>query len=121
MAAALRFLYRVIRTSPGVGNGETSTAQTSSRHLHSTIRAIKGVIFDMDGTLTIPVLNFSEMRARIGLPQGADILAAVANMVADERERAMEIIEECEEEGREVDRSDFCQFSVQVSFYFHRV
>jgi HAD superfamily hydrolase (TIGR01549 family) len=57
------------------------------------------VIFDMDGTLTIPVLNFNEMRARLGLPQGTDILAAVANMGAEERERAMEIIEECEEEG----------------------
>ena len=120
MAAALRFLYRIIRTSPGVGNGETSTTQIHSRHLHSTIRAIKGVIFDMDGTLTIPVLNFNEMRARIGLPQGADILAAVANMATDERERAMEIIEECEEEGWEVDRSNFL-FSMQVLFYFHRV
>ena len=99
MAAALRFLYRVVRTSPGAGNGEMSSAQTPPRHLYSTIRAIKGVIFDMDGTLTIPVLNFNEMRARLGLPQGTDILAAVANMGAEERERAMEIIEECEEEG----------------------
>lgn len=97
MSTGLRFLYRVIRTSPGAGNGDQSLV--SARHLYSTIRRIKGVIFDMDGTLTIPVLNFLEMRTRLGLSRSVDILPTVMSMPAEERERAMKIIEEMEEEG----------------------
>lgn len=97
MSAGLRFIYRVIRTSPGGGNGDQSLVST--RHLYSPIRRIKGVIFDMDGTLTIPVLNFLEMRTRLGLSRGVDILPTVLSMPAEERERAMKIIQEMEEEG----------------------
>lgn len=103
-----RFLYRVIRNSPGVGNGEKSpsprtTAQVyTARHLYSVIRGIKGVIFDMDGTLTIPVLNFTEMRTRLGLSQGIDILPAVMRMPAADQDRAMKIIQELEEEGTQL-------------------
>ena len=99
MSAGVRFLYRAIRTSPGVGNGEQIPAQASARHLYSTIREIKGVIFDMDGTLTLPVLNFLEMRTRLGIPRGADILPTVLKMPREERERALNIIEELEDEG----------------------
>lgn len=53
----------------------------------------------MDGTLTVPVLNFNQMRTSIGLPVGTDILTAVLNMPLRERERAMKIIEEFEDEG----------------------
>lgn len=53
----------------------------------------------MDGTLTIPVLNFLEMRTRLGLSRGVDILPTVMSMPTEEREQAMKIIEEMEEEG----------------------
>lgn len=53
----------------------------------------------MDGTLTIPVLNFLEMRTRLGLSRGVDILPTVMSMPEEQRERAMKIIEEMEEEG----------------------
>ena len=96
---ALRFLYRVIRTSPGAGNGELSPPRGAARHLYSVVRGIRGVIFDMDGTLTVPVLDFVEMRTRLGLPLGTDILPAVLNMSSEERERAMSIIHEMEDEG----------------------
>ena len=99
MSAGVRFLYRAIRTSPGVGNGEQIPAQASARHLYSTIREIKGVIFDMDGTLTLPVLNFLEMRTRLGIPREADILPTVLKMPREERERALTIIVEMEDEG----------------------
>lgn len=99
MSARIRFLYRVIRTSPGIGNGDRTPARVSARHLYSVLRGIKGVIFDMDGTLTLPVLNFIDMRTRLGLSPGTDILPAVMSMAADERERAMQIIEDMEEEG----------------------
>ena len=74
-------------------------AAAVGRHIHSVIRGIRGVIFDMDGTLTVPVLDFAEMRSRLGLPQGTDILPAVRRMPAEQQARAMKIIEELEEEG----------------------
>lgn len=105
--SGLRFLYRVIRTSSSTGNGvelsptprAAAVAAMNSRHLHSVVRDIRGVIFDMDGTLTIPVLDFSEMRSRLGLPAGADILPTVTSMPAEQRARAMNIIQQMEEEG----------------------
>ena len=60
---------------------------------------IKGIIFDMDGTLTIPVLNFSEMKTRLGLSPNQDILPTVQSYPPEERAKAMSIIEEFEEEG----------------------
>ena len=43
----------------------------SSNHGYTSI---KGVIFDMDGTMTVPILDFKEMRRRVGIPNTADIL-----------------------------------------------
>lgn len=63
------------------------------------ITEVKGVIFDMDGTLTIPVLNFMEMKRRIGLNPTDDILPTVQKLPPKEREEAMAIIEDFEEEG----------------------
>ena len=57
------------------------------------------MIFDMDGTLTIPVLNFLEMKARLGLAPGQDILPTVQRFPPEERARAMAVIEEFEEQG----------------------
>jgi len=31
---------------------------------------IEAIIFDMDGTLTVPVLDFDRIRSEIGLPAG---------------------------------------------------
>lgn len=53
----------------------------------------------MDGTLTIPVLRFAEMRARLGLLPNQDILPTVRTFPPEERAKAMAIIEEMEEEG----------------------
>ena len=41
---------------------------------------INGVIFDMDGTLTQPILNFSEMRQRIGIASSQDVLTYVSSI-----------------------------------------
>lgn len=98
----MSFLYRVIRSSTSglcSGDSASNAGNTLCSHLYSSIHEIKGVIFDMDGTLTVPVLNFNQMRTSIGLPVGTDILTAVLNMPLRERERAMKIIEEFEDEG----------------------
>ena len=58
-----------------------------------------GVIFDMDGTLTVPVIDFAEMRRRIGVPAG-DILKTVRAWPAERPAAAFDVIEEIEERAR---------------------
>ncbi len=50
------------------------------------------VIFDMDGTLTQPAIDFGRLRAEIGIESGT-ILEALETMTEDEHARAHEIIE----------------------------
>jgi HAD superfamily hydrolase (TIGR01549 family) len=61
---------------------------------------IRAVIFDMDGTITRPYLNFREIRARIGVVE-----PLLENMLAlpegPERERAFRILEEFERDAAE--------------------
>jgi phosphoglycolate phosphatase-like HAD superfamily hydrolase len=42
-------------------------------------------IFDLDGTLTVAVHDFEAIRAELGLPPGAPILEAIAQLPAAER------------------------------------
>ncbi len=37
-------------------------------------------VFDLDGTLTVPVHDFDAIRSRLGLEEGCDILAALSKM-----------------------------------------
>ncbi len=55
----------------------------------------QAVIFDMDGTLTLPAIDFDRLRAEIGIESGT-ILEALETMTDDERARAHDIIEEHE-------------------------
>mmetsp|Transcript_54857 Transcript_54857/g.90952 ORF Transcript_54857/g.90952 Transcript_54857/m.90952 type:complete len:384 (+) Transcript_54857:131-1282(+) len=57
---------------------------------------LRGVVFDMDGTLTVPNLNFAEMYTRAGVPKGEDILQLPWRADA----HAAAVVEEMEEEGR---------------------
>ena len=62
--------------------------------------AIRAVIFDMDGTLTRPTLDFPAIRAAIGVPE-----PLLENMLAlppgPERDRAFAILDRFEEEAAE--------------------
>ncbi len=60
---------------------------------------IRGVIFDLDGTLTQPIINFTEMRRRLELPEG-DILATVRTWPSERQRQAFAIIEEIEADAR---------------------
>ena len=62
---------------------------------------ILGVIFDMDGTLTLPgAIDFAAMRSRVGAPRGVDVLEHIATHEdADERARLHSILEDEEETG----------------------
>lgn len=64
------------------------------------VDGIRGVIFDMDGTLTIPVLDFALMRRRLGIPEG-DILATIRAWPEERQKAAFDIIEELEQDGRD--------------------
>jgi len=50
--------------------------------------APRAVIFDLDGTLTEPVLDFDAMRAEIGLPEGVPILEHLEGLTVAQRLRA---------------------------------
>ncbi len=56
------------------------------------------VIFDMDGTLTRPVLRFDAIREEIGL-SAEPVLEAIVAMPPDERNRAEAILHRHEEEA----------------------
>ena len=55
-------------------------------------RTISGAIFDMDGTLTVPVLDFARMKAEIGVTQDVGLLESMATMSAPARAAAEVIL-----------------------------
>ncbi|KAJ3358844.1 hypothetical protein GGF32_009940 [Allomyces javanicus] len=64
-------------------------------------RTVRGIVFDMDGTLTVPILDFALMRTRLSLRAGEDILAHVHALpeTSPVRIRAETIIREMEHEA----------------------
>jgi HAD superfamily hydrolase (TIGR01509 family) len=58
---------------------------------------IKAVIFDMDGTLTEPFLDFDRIRQEIGLPSGIGILEGISRMSVQQKRRAEKILAEHED------------------------
>ena len=43
-------------------------------------RRVRGVVFDLDGTLVVQELDFDAMRREIGLPPGTPLLEALEGM-----------------------------------------
>ena len=71
----------------------TSTSTSTSRRL------VRGVVFDMDGTLCVSAaLDFAEMRRRVGC-ETSDILGEVDSWNEARRTKAYEIIGEMEREA----------------------
>ena len=54
---------------------------------------IEAVIFDLDGTLTEPMLDFARIREEMGLPQSGDILTALNAMEPAQRQQAHAVLE----------------------------
>lgn len=55
------------------------------------LRYIKGIVFDMDGTLTKPqTWMFGEMRRQVGVPDDVDILVHIADMKTEEEKHEAE-------------------------------
>jgi HAD superfamily hydrolase (TIGR01549 family) len=57
----------------------------------------KALLFDMDGTLTRPLLDFARIRAEIGVPPGRPILEFIAHMDEPLRSNAQAILDHHEE------------------------
>src|SRR5438128_1855995 len=60
---------------------------------------IRGVIFDLDGTLVDSRLDFDLMRREMGLPEGLPLLEAIAELSPSEAERCWGILHQHEERG----------------------
>jgi len=70
----------------------------------------RGVIFDMDGTLTVPILDFDRIRNEIGLPPGRDLAAQIGELPDSEKRRAWGIVERHEAEAaRDQTLQDGCR------------
>lgn len=101
--ASLFFNPRTIFSS------STTMATSNSISLSSKPR-LKGIVFDMDGTLTVPVIDFQAMyRAVLGhdeylavkskSPSGIDILHHIESWSPDKQRRAYEVIADYEKQG----------------------
>lgn len=64
--------------------------------MNESERRFDGVIFDMDGTLTEPTLDFDAMRRELGAPEG-DLAHYVLSLPPAERARAWAVVEAHEE------------------------
>ncbi|MCX7700385.1 MAG: HAD family hydrolase [Gemmataceae bacterium] len=62
---------------------------------------IRGVIFDMDGTLVSQELDFEAIRRDIGLPAGTPLLEAMAKMPPEQRAWAQAILDRHEQQAAE--------------------
>lgn len=62
---------------------------------------IRGIIFDLDGTLVDSGLDFDRMRREMGLPAGMPILEGIATLAEAEAVRCRQILHEHEWSGCE--------------------
>ena len=64
-------------------------AVAAARAVMARRRRVGAIVFDMDGTLTVPgAIDFASMRARVGVPPGEDILRHISSPALPELERA---------------------------------
>ena len=78
-----------------------SVLSSRLRAMSSGNKSLYGIVFDMDGTLTVPCLDFKKLRQILGLVEGTDILSHVSGLSDVKKKEAMTVIEKFEEEGRE--------------------
>lgn len=62
---------------------------------------LKAVIFDMDGTLTVPYINWQELRANIKCPSDKNIIEHIDSLPTDQAQQANDILLATEREAAE--------------------
>ncbi|XP_038878196.1 haloacid dehalogenase-like hydrolase domain-containing protein At2g33255 [Benincasa hispida] len=99
------------RIFPTIHNHTTlSPMPNFSSAISAPRRRLRGVIFDMDGTLTVPVIDFAAMyqsvlgaeeyvRIKALNPSGIDILHIIQNWAPEKQRRAYEVIADFERQG----------------------
>ncbi|KAL0392645.1 UNVERIFIED_CONTAM: Haloacid dehalogenase-like hydrolase domain-containing protein [Sesamum radiatum] len=102
------------------------TSSAAIRPAATTKGCLRGVVFDMDGTLTVPVIDFHAMyRAVLGKeeyvkiksenPSGIDILHHIETWSPDKQKQAYQIIADFEKQGSDrlqimPGASELCEF-----------
>ncbi|OIS98939.1 PREDICTED: haloacid dehalogenase-like hydrolase domain-containing protein At2g33255 [Nicotiana attenuata] len=112
MQLLLSKAFLFLHTTRTLSSFSTMAISTSSSISLSSKPRLKGVVFDMDGTLTVPVIDFQAMyKAVLGHdeylavksknPSGIDILHLIENWSPDKQRRAYEIIADFEKQGQD--------------------
>src|SRR5258708_22844437 len=57
---------------------------------------LRGIVFDLDGTLVHQELDFEAMRREIGVPSGTPLLETLAALSEPDRARAWQILDDHE-------------------------
>src|SRR5262245_55645665 len=65
---------------------------------------LRGIVFDLDGTLIHQELDFEAMRREIGVPSGTPLLETLAALPESERARAWQILDD--HERRAADKAE---------------
>ena len=55
--------------------------------------SVNAVIFDLDGTITEPMLDFDLIRSEIGFDENGSVLERISDMPAAERQKAQAVLE----------------------------
>ncbi|KAL7124182.1 hypothetical protein ABFS83_14G030900 [Erythranthe nasuta] len=108
--APLFFHHTRAFSSMAPTSSTSSSAAVAVSRVVTTKASLRGVVFDMDGTLTVPVIDFPAMyRAVLGEeayvkiksenPSGIDILHHIETWSPDKQKRAYEIIADFEKQG----------------------
>jgi HAD superfamily hydrolase (TIGR01509 family) len=80
-----------------------SSSSAAKREISLVGTALKGVIFDLDGTLADTKLDFEAMRRDLGFPREAPILEEISRLASDEdRRRSFEILDRHEIQGANI-------------------
>ena len=61
--------------------------------------AFKGIIFDMDGTLTVPIIDFIKIRTALNIPSDRDLSEEINSRPEPLRSEGWQLIEAFEEEA----------------------
>lgn len=90
---------------PRAGGGESHQGRPAGARKEA---AVEAVLFDFDGTLTLPGhLDFAAIRSAIGCPPGGSLLAFIDGIADNgERERAARILDEFETAAADRSRED---------------
>ena len=121
---ALSTIQMIVKVTADNGGGELRLIQCgpqiakprltvhASRIAHPS-QPLKGVIFDMDGTLPRPgQLDFAKIRERLGLSKTDDIVHSIMALPEDQRSTAEKIVEALEVEA--MDNAELMEGCVEV-------